>query len=63
MMFKDSTGVIFLDSLIPKDEGTTTFKTSGTARPMTQCHITEDFNPLAPELFLKFLHTLYLKCE
>jgi hypothetical protein len=20
-------------------------------------------NPLAPELFLKFLHTLYLKCE
>jgi hypothetical protein len=21
------------------------------------------FNPLSPELFFKFLHTLYLKCE
>jgi len=36
MRYKVSTAVIFLDSLMLEDEGTT--------YPMTQCHVTEDLN-------------------
>jgi hypothetical protein len=30
---------------------------------VTMMHGQQNINPLAPELYFKFLHTLYLKCE
>jgi ABC-type microcin C transport system permease subunit YejB len=63
MRFKVSTAVIFLDSLMLEDEGTTTSKTSGTTHPMTQCHITKDLNAQNIEWRFKSLIESYLTCR
>lgn len=35
----------FFNSLNPEEEGTVISHNIGTTHPVTQCHITEDFNP------------------
>jgi hypothetical protein len=35
----------FMDCLTPKMKVLFSFETSGTARPITQCHTPEDLNP------------------